>query len=268
MPFIFLRLAQTPSKSPPKVGKKVLRVHSNEFRGSQSAHKGPHSHATASSSSSHSNRSHRHSQPITPPLPLSQMPPHHASPSPPHNGALPDVPPPLPSPRNRMKPVTPPVAPKSFPTATTTTTATSSQTLPRPTTDIQSRQLPGIPGLVGSSSDPSLDIDKRPPAPLPNNVGRFCAWAWRAELLCNGFFHVITSLEPRLDSNASRYPLYEHLLSFTSAYIYIRMRENYLHINSHCSCPRVITLRQGLNNLPSTKIRRSFPKIVVGSLPT
>lgn len=166
------RLAQTPSLT---VGKKVTRVHSNEFRGAQSSYRNPLSNTLcASPGSIRHNRSHRYSQPINqaPPI-FPAFAASHSSPSPPHK-QLPDIPPPLPSPRNRVKAVPPPLAPKTFP-ASSSASHGISNTLPRSHSpqippSVATRQLPMIPGLISSSSDPSLDIDARPPAPLPNDV--------------------------------------------------------------------------------------------------
>lgn len=166
----FCRLAQTP---PPTVRKKVTRVHSNEFRGSQSSsYRNPLSNTLCASPSSA--RSHRYSQPINqaPPI-FPSFAASHSSPSPPHK-SRPDIPPPLPSPRSRVKAVPPPLAPKTFPTSSSSHRSSntlpqshSPQTPPSIAMDIHSRQLPKIPGLISSNS---VDIDARPPAPLPNDV--------------------------------------------------------------------------------------------------
>ena len=167
--------------------KKVTRVHSNEFRGAQSSHRNA---LSVSPKGSRRDRSHRHSQPVVHCPSLSPL---HAvtppgSPSPPHIHS--EIPPPLPSPRsNRPKAVPPPVIPKSLPHG-----QSKSKTLPSPLTQgaasassIQSRQLPLAPGLAISNSDPSLDIDRRPPAPLPNDVSilRTCAMFMHDTQVCD-----------------------------------------------------------------------------------
>ncbi len=166
------------------VRKKVTRVHSNEFRGSQSPHRSQLSSNLTVSRGSRRDRSHRHSQPIAPPPSLSSFHAtlHHAtaaspsSPSPPsiHSPVHSEVPPPLPSPRNRAKAIPPPVIPSS---------SHKPKTLPSPltqgvvsTSSVQLRGLPLVPDLTSSKSDPLLDIDKRPPAPLPNDVRTVCMY--------------------------------------------------------------------------------------------
>ena len=96
-------------------------------------------------------QSHRYSHSTTP------LKPYKADPSPFHQ-AVPSVPPPLPSPRFRAKPVPPPLAPKSFSSKSSSHTVASSS--PQPS--VQS-QLPPNPSSV-------IDIDKRPPALLPFEV--------------------------------------------------------------------------------------------------
>ena len=139
-----------------------MRVHSNEFRGSQSSYRTPLYNTRCASPGS--TRHNRYSQPINEAPPI--FPCFTSSPC----NTPPDVPPPLPSPRNRVKAVPPPLAP-----SISSASHRLSKTLPRnhspqTPTDVQSRQLPMIPGLTSSSSDPTLDIDTRPPAPLPNSV--------------------------------------------------------------------------------------------------
>ena len=152
--------------SPEGVRKKVTRAHSNEFYGAQSSHSTPITH-TPSHISPPLSRQSNHS----PPLPHTLNPPLF-TPSPLHN-AMSSVPPPLPSPRNKAKAVAPPVAPKVF-TKDQPPLPEQHVSLPSSSsaqTQIQSRQLPPAPG--GASLDRKgslLDIDRRPPAPLPPEV--------------------------------------------------------------------------------------------------
>ena len=159
-----------------------MRVHSNEFRGAQSASQ------RTLTLGNNSRQNHRYSQPSEHSLPLPLL-AHTPPPLPASHGASSSLssqaslhsesPPPLPSPRGKVKAITPPIAPKVFPKLP------NPQTLPLSASSssrggVQAKQLPGVPTLVGSHSESLLDIDMRPPAPLPNDVRNYtpALWNW------------------------------------------------------------------------------------------